>query len=200
VPSAGASAPVETRLAALNGDNYPFVAGARDRNLNYEPTFAPVAAGGYYWVVFHSRRTYGNELTGDSFVREGRGVKQLWVAAIDPNAPPGTDPSHPAFWLPGQDTTTLNMRGYWALDPCKGDGAGCASGTECCGGYCGGGGDGGAPVCASTQQTSCASLGDKCKADADCCGSAADRSGVGTACINSVCSVPPPAPILDSPR
>ena len=28
-------------------------------------------------------------------------TKKLWVAAIDLNAPPGTDPSHPAFYLPG---------------------------------------------------------------------------------------------------
>jgi hypothetical protein len=204
VPAAGSTdAPVETRLAALDGDAYPFAAGDRDRNLNYEATFAPVAAGGYYWVVFHSRRTYGNEATGESYVREGRGLKQLWVAAIDPNAPPGTDPSHPAFWLPGQDSSTLNMRGYWALDPCKGDGEGCASGTQCCGGYCAapGGADAGAPVCASTQSTKCANVGDKCKTAADCCGAATSAGGhvsmdpsAGTQCINSVCSVPAPLP------
>ncbi len=110
----------EVRLDNLDGTNYPFAAGARDLHLDYEPTFAPVAAGGYFWVVFHSRRTFGNALTGPAFVQEGQGTKQLWVAAIDQNPVPGKDPSHPAFRLPGQALDTLNMRGYWALDPCKG--------------------------------------------------------------------------------
>jgi len=172
----------ETRLAALDGDGYPFAAGARDLHYNYEPTFAPVAAGGYFWVVFTSRRTYGNTLTGTPAV-----TKQLWVAAIDQNPKPGVDPSHPAFLLPGQDSTTLNLRGFWALDPCKGAGQGCASGTECCGGYCEATGeDGGAPVCTATAPA-CSADGDKCTTSSDCCG-----ASEGTTCINSVCSEPPP--------
>ncbi|HEY8091963.1 MAG TPA: hypothetical protein VIF09_29075, partial [Polyangiaceae bacterium] len=125
----------ETPLNALNGASYPFAAGSRDKDLDYEPTFAPVAAGGYFWVVFHSRRTWGNAITGPAYVAEGSGVKQLWVAAFDQAPTAGKDPSHSAFYLTGQDATTLNMRGYWALDPCKGNGQGCQSGTECCGGY-----------------------------------------------------------------
>jgi hypothetical protein len=167
----------ETRLAALDGDSYPFAAGARDLHYNYEPTFAPVAAGGYFWVVFTSRRTYGNKLTGTPATS-----KQLWVAAIDQNPQPGVDPSHPAFHLPGQDETTLNLRGFWALDPCKGDGQGCGSGTECCGGYCDATGDASGPVCKS-QPSGCSSDGDKCNVDGDCCGAA-----TGTTCINHVCS------------
>jgi hypothetical protein len=168
----------EIRLAALDGDNYPFAAGTRDLHYNYEPTFAPVAAGGYFWVVFTSRRTYGNILTGTTAV-----TKQLWVAAIDQNPQPGVDPSHPAFLLPGQDETTLNLRGFWALDPCKGSGASCASGTECCGGYCDDSdGDGGGPVCTATAPA-CSADGDKCSTSSDCCNAAA-----GTTCINSVCS------------
>jgi hypothetical protein len=174
------TANAETRLAALDGDSYPFAAGPRDLHYNYEPTFAPVAAGGYFWVVFTSRRTYGNRMTGAPNV-----VKQLWVAAIDQTPTPGKDPSHPAFHLPGQGEDTLNLRGFWALDPCKGDGQGCASGTECCGGYCAsGGGDGGAPVCKS-QAGLCAADGDKCQQASDCCGAA-----TGTTCINHVCSEP----------
>jgi hypothetical protein len=119
-------------------------------------------------------------------VKEGQGVKQLWVAAFDQSPTPGQDPSHPAFWLPGQDLGTLNMRGYWALDPCKGDGQGCASGTECCGGYCDGTGDGGAAVCGKSSST-CAADGDRCGKDSDCCGAAQ-----GSTCINSVCSPPTP--------
>jgi hypothetical protein len=168
----------EIRLAALDGDSYPFAAGARDLHYNFEPTFAPVAAGGYFWVVFTSRRTYGNVLTGTTAV-----TKQLWVAAIDQNPKPGVDPSHPAFLLPGQDATTLNLRGFWALDPCKGAGQGCASGTECCGGYCDGtGGDSGGPVC-TAMAPACAADGDKCNVASDCC-----TASAGTTCINHVCS------------
>lgn len=99
---------VEVRLRNANGDDYPFVAGDRDRHFSYEPTFAPKGSGGYYWVVFTSRRTYGNRLTADK-----NNVKQLWLMAIDQNPQPGQDPSHPAFWMPGQDPATLNMRGFW---------------------------------------------------------------------------------------
>jgi hypothetical protein len=172
----------EIRLGNLDGDGYPFAAGARDLHLNFEPSAAPVASGGYFWVVMHSRRTYGNILTGDRTTE-----KQLWIAAIDQNPQPGKDPSHPAFWLPGQATTTLNLRGYFALDPCKGDGQGCMSGTDCCGGYCSGsGGDAGGPVCASQTQ-GCSQDGDKCNVSSDCCGAAQ-----GTTCINHVCSEPTP--------
>ncbi|HEY8078357.1 MAG TPA: hypothetical protein VIF62_29715, partial [Labilithrix sp.] len=170
----------EIRLARLDGDGYPFAAGARDVSWNFEPTFAPVPSGGYFWVVFTSRRTYGNFLTGTKDL-----VKQLWVAAIDLNAAPGADPSHPAFLLPGQDNGSVNMRGFWALDPCKGDGMGCASGTECCGGFCDGtGGDGGL-VCKSAG--SCANDGDHCDHTSDCCNAA-----TGTTCINHVCAEPGP--------
>ena len=155
--------------------------GARDVSLNYEPTFAPVAAGGYFWVVFTSRRTYGNALTGDESV-----VKQLWVAAID-QANSGTvtapnDPSHPPFLMPGQDNTSLNMRGYWALPPCQANGAGCASGTDCCNGYCNASGDAGGMTCASSSG-GCSAGGDHCGTSSDCCGSA-----TGATCINHVCS------------
>lgn len=101
---------LEHRLANVNGDLYPFHAGDRDHSYNYEPTFAPLATGGYNWVVFTSRRTYGNRLTGGK-----EAVKQLWVFAIDQHPQPGQEPSHAAFWLPGQDLGTLNMRAFWAL-------------------------------------------------------------------------------------
>jgi hypothetical protein len=175
----------EVSLDALNGATYPFAAGDRDRHLNYEPTFAPVAAGGYFWLVLHSRRTWGNALTGPAFVAEASGTKQLWAAAFDQSPVANQDPSHAAFHVPGQDPTDLNMRGYWALDPCKDDGTGCLSGTECCGGYCAADSDAGATCTAQGQ--SCAQNGDRCMQSSDCC-EAAD----GVTCINRVCSEPPP--------
>jgi hypothetical protein len=148
---------LEWRLEKINGDSYPFAAGDRDRGFNYEPTFAPQASGGYMWVVFTSRRTYGNRLTGGS-----NQVKQLWVAAIDPFPTPGTDPSHPAIWVRGQDPATLNMRGYWALDPCVQSGNSCVTDDDCCDGsacmdgMCGGGEE-------------CSPAGGECVTDDDCC-------------------------------
>ena len=170
----------EVRLAKLDGDGYPFAAGARDLSYNYEPTFAPVPAGGFFWTVFTSRRTYGNQR-----LEAKEAVKLLWVAAIDLNPAVGVDPSHPPFLLPGQDEAQINMRGFWALDPCKGDGTGCATGTECCGGFCDGTGGDGSLVCKSAGV--CSQDGDHCNATADCCNAA-----VGTTCINHVCAEPGP--------
>ena len=82
---------------------------------------------------------------------------------------------------------TLNMRGYWALDPCKGDGLGCAAGVECCGGFCDSSG-GGQGVCKSSSGGGCSHAGDHCDAVADCC----DKAG-GAVCINHVCAEPPPS-------
>ncbi len=164
----------EVRLSAINGDNYPFAANARDLSYNYEPTFAPLDAGGYAWVVFTSRRTLGNKLTGGKDV-----VKQIWVAAIDQNPQAGQDPSHPAFWVKGQDEKTLNMRGFWALDPCKQVGGACGTGSECCNQNCDMG------VCKEPDPNTCSQTGNVCAKSADCCDMKAQ-------CINSICSEPPP--------
>ncbi len=126
-------------LKSLNGDGY-MPQGARDEDKNYEPTSAPIASGGYFWVMFTSRRTYGNKLPGTPDQ-----TKRLWVAAVDINAPTGVDFSHPAFYIAGQELNSGNSRGFWALDPCKQDGGSCESGDECCNGYCN-------PVLASDPQ------------------------------------------------
>lgn len=178
---------------ALDAINKTFSAAAgeaRDTKRSYEPTFAPVASGGYFWIVLHSRRTYGNELVDVPYVNgvEGSGTKQLWVAAIDVAGAANVtkDPSHPPFWLPGQDPTTRNMRGFWALDPCKGDGASCTTGTDCCNGFCDATNDAGSAVCGSTS-SGCSQLGDRCDTVSDCCDAAN-----GAICINHACSEPPP--------
>ncbi len=181
----------EVPLTKANGTGYPFALGDRDKQLNFEPTFAPIASGGYFWVVFTTRRTYGNLQTAD--LPE---VKQLWVVAIEQSPTPGKDPSHAAFWLPGQElqytnpdgskTNSLNMRGYWALDPCHGDGVTCATGSECCGGYCEKAEGASAGTCKSVPPP-CSSEGDHCDKNEDCCGKA-----TGATCINHICSQPPP--------
>jgi WD40-like Beta Propeller Repeat len=180
---ASAAAPGnEVPLSAAGGATYPFAAGDRDRRRNFEPTFAPVAAGGYFWLVFTSRRTFG---TDPDLTKGPDVVKQLWVAAIDQEPVLGKDPSHPPFLLPGQ-AKTLNMRGFWALDPCKDDGQGCASGTECCGGFCNDATGGAGPSCSATG-SGCAQAGERCATAADCC-----NGTVGVQCINRVCSEPTP--------
>jgi hypothetical protein len=179
--------PLAVALDKLNGKGYlPTGANGHgdDTGLNYEPTVNPVASGGYAWVVFTSRRLYGNVATMNPYWSDWRfhdlstspTTKKLWVAAIDLNAPPGTDPSHPAFYLPAQELLAGNARGYWVVDPCKKDGTTCATGDECCGGYCSQ--QNGGLVCSPTKPK-CATEFDKCAVDADCC--------MGLACIGGRC-------------
>ena len=168
-----------TYLTQLNGDGY-MPAGTRDENKNYEPTIAPIASGGYFWIMFTSRRTYGNKLTGS----EGE-TKRLWVAAFDPNAPDGVDPTHPAFYISGQELTSGNSRGFWALDPCKQDGTSCESGDECCNGYCNPTGNPPEYLC-GPPDGQCSGEFEPCDTAADCC------DGLELECIGGVCTQLPP--------
>jgi hypothetical protein len=84
-------------------------AGIGDAHQNYGPSVSPATSGGYAWVFFDSMRHYGNV-----------GIERaIWGAAIDfaPDGSYATDPSHPAFWLPGQLTGTGNFRAVAALGP-----------------------------------------------------------------------------------
>jgi hypothetical protein len=167
-----------TPLHGLNGDGY-LPQGARDEDKNYQPTLAPIASGGYFWVVFTSRRTYGNKLLGAPDT-----TKRLWVSAIDINAPGGADFSHSAFYISGQELTSGNSRGSWALDPCKKDGGSCESGDECCNGFCN-------PVTNGNPQAStcgppaggCSKEFEPCKAADDCC-----TGGAALSCIAGRCT------------
>lgn len=161
-------------LASANGVGLPTNGDhPDDSQLNYQPTVNPVPSGGYYWVVFTSRRMYGNLLVGKPWGASGDGggpQKKLWVAAIDINAPAGADPSHPAFYLPGQELGAGNSRGFWVVDPCKANGNSCESGDECCNGFCRKDPDGGALVCQDKPPgTKCVQEFEKCVVDADCC-------------------------------
>jgi hypothetical protein len=173
-------------IGTLNADH------SDDVDVNYEPTVAPVASGGYAWVVFTSRRMYGTVADIGSFCSDPRGVdlitnitpKKLWVAAIDLTQKPGTDASHPAFYLPAQELLAGNARGFWTLDPCKSDGSSCMSGDQCCNGYCEPG-EGGLVCTNAPPSSSCSALGDKCKTAADCCDTT-------NACIGGFCAVTGP--------
>lgn len=140
---------------------------ARNQHLAYQPTVNPISVGGYSWVVFVSPRDYGNKMLSISDpTYENR--KQLWVAAVDANPQPGKDPSHPAFWLPGQDLHTTNMSGYWALDACQQQGTDCSQGYECCTGFCQPD-ESGKYTCVP-QPEGCSDVGEKCATSSDCCG------------------------------
>ena len=44
---------------------------AEEARMNYEATVLPVAVGGYYWVMFASRRAYGNTIAPGGTVARG---------------------------------------------------------------------------------------------------------------------------------
>lgn len=172
------------RLNALNGmnpDGTLYIPTApenhnADNQLNYEPTISPIASGGYAWVVFMSRRLYGNVATINPWWSDPREYdlfdmvtpKKLWVAAIDLNPSAGKDPSHPAFYLPGQELHAGNTRGFWVVDPCKEDGNPCESGDECCSGHCTRASPDAEPTCGQHTQ-GCVEEYNKCEKDEDCC-------------------------------
>ncbi len=170
------------RLTAINDPPI-----AADRNSSVEPTFDPTAAGGYSWVVFTSMRSWGNMgwpvAAGEDVTKIENFKRRLWVAAVDTTI--GTiDPSHPAFYLAGQDDTP-NMRGFWANAQCIATpapdqtGGACTQGFECCSGFCTNG------VCASVSTLACQGIGASCATSADCC----NGSG-GVSCNGGTCSLP----------
>ncbi len=182
-----ASAAVNAASLALDNANGKGLLPADSLHLNYAPTVNPIGEGGYVWVVFTTPRDYGNRMVSPQGAPPTDATyanhKQLWVTAVDANI--GTvDPSHPAFWLPGQDPASANMFGFWALAPCKataGDAGpqSCSAGFECCSGFCRDTRKG--PVCVD-QPGGCHQIGEKCTTGADCC-----NAGMGVDCIAGVC-------------
>jgi hypothetical protein len=196
------------KLTNLNGGSYlPLHAAANlpagDNQLNYEPTVNPQLTGGYAWVVFTSRREYGNIATVNPYWSDPRyqdisqqpTPKKLWVAAINPSAAPGTDSSYPAFYLPGQELLAGNSRGYWVLSQCEAAGPPtaanlCTSNLDCCPAAA----PSDPPVvcaldappattahCTSTPSTSCAANGASCSTSNQCC------DFPSSVCAQSVC-------------
>jgi hypothetical protein len=197
-------------LPALNGYNadgssYLPYGDDEENRRNYEPSVLPVPVGGYYWVLFTSRRAYGNTLAPGGSVpgtdnEWGTMVgsvetpslrKKLWLAAIDLDYAGKDDPSHPAIYLPGQELLAGNMRAYASLEPCRDEGTDCASGADCCSGFC-------RPLDVDLSDPDakpvyqcvappggCANVDEGCDSAADCC-NATD----GVTCINHRCASP----------
>jgi hypothetical protein len=166
-------------------------------HMNYEPNVLPVAVGGYYWVFFTSRRSYGNviapggplPLSDKPFGTDVTSPrKKIWVAAVDIDFHGKLDPSHPAFYLPGQELVSGNMRAFTALAPCRANGEKCSSGVQCCAGFCRATGvSGDTPVleCVPPPNNSCANDGEACQTTADCC-------DVDNQCLNKRCALQTP--------
>ena len=206
--SIDSQSPSSTRVqlsALTNGED------ANDFAKSYQPTVLPFAVGGYRWAIFTSPRAYGNQFNarasaGSSLTGTATdfscAASMLWVAAIDDITANGTDRSHPAFFLPGQNVAAItsqnhyvNERGYLVPSLCKAAGESCTLSGECCGSgdaspsaacrVVAGWTPGAGPPTRTCQALSgsCASAGDACDTSADCC--------AGATCVNFTCSAPP---------
>jgi hypothetical protein len=154
-----------------------------DPQANYYPTMLPVQVGGYYWLFWTSTRAWGHrdlsptalQVAGNWF--GGAAVlnstkKRIWVSAIKPRQMSEvglddiSDTSSPGFYLEGQ-TASGNVRAFATLNPCVMEGADCASGLDCCTGFCRipDGADKGQCV----PEKTCSDVNEKCDSDDDCC-------------------------------
>jgi hypothetical protein len=126
-----------------------------------------------FWLAFYSTRDYGNAQVGT----RGTNRRQIWVAAIDANAPAGSDPSFVAYWLPGQNVRDHNVAAYWAAEACRMNGSECRTNSECCSGRCNASGR-----CEPPPAMECRRRGQTCSMDGDCC--------MGLRCFGNVCETP----------
>jgi hypothetical protein len=185
---------------ADNCGNIGAAVNVSDYQLNYLPAVNPTQAGGFNWVVFTSRRMYGNiaydnpwDAESDQACWSGTPpTKKLWVAALDSSFVPGTDPSHPAFYLPGQELGAGNANGSWVNSPCAAVGSTCAISDDCCGG------SGGSPtttckITTAPATRTCQAVGGACVASGGVCNTAGTPGdccnglscpAVGGACFN----------------
>ncbi len=211
----GTDASPPKQLAQLNGYDESGVSylpygDAEEGHLDYEPSVLPVPVGGYYWVLFTSRRTYGNTISPDGTVPRGDDKwgkpqgdevespsprKKIWLAPIDVNYNGKLDPSHPAIYLPGQELESGNMRAFAALEPCRANGGSCESAAECCNGFCRQtGSDQNGPIlqCVPPPENACSNEDEACGVAADCCNTL-------DLCINKRCAAPTPdaPPLLE---
>jgi len=130
---------------------------ANPQAMDVQPAFSPYIEGGYYWLLFYSRRPYGQLSTH----------KQLWVTAVRADMAPGEDGSFPAFWLPGQDPNRQNITGYWSPPTCTTVGDVCKTVDECCSGQeCVFSEADGTTTC---QNTDCARDSLPCTTSDECC-------------------------------
>ena len=153
-----------------DGDATYLPRAGRDEHYVFFPTVSPIQAGGYFWLFFTSRRTYGNQITQavDDAI-----TKKIWVSAINirSGADIIDDPSNPPFYLPGQEDAAGNIRAFAALEPCHKDGDTCESGVDCCNGRCymGKCGVPPPPPPGNPPPPVCSNIDEHCDTAADCC-------------------------------
>lgn len=168
-----------------NGADLKKLAIASSDNRSFNPVFAPLRAGGYFWLVFVSRRDYGNRLIGAN-------RQQLWITAVD-DPPSAADPSHPPFYVRGQEDCALSENAYMALPPCKKIGESCESGPDCCNGQCIKDPQSGMYVCGEPPPPGeCIQDGNACVTNADCCNFNANNPSNSTQCVDGFCTPPVP--------
>jgi hypothetical protein len=202
--------------SCLNGDRVA-IGNGNDTLENFKPTVNPQVTGGYQWVVFMSRRMYGNVATLNPYASNPRTTteirnsaspqypdsKKLWVAAINASPTPGTDPSYPAFYLDGQELYAGNSRSYWVLPQCvvpsstRSAATVCTSNQDCC--SMGAGTPASCTLdipiasnpptkhCVPNTAIMCSGDGTACNVDGDCCNLVSE----GARCSGGTCQIPP---------
>ena len=162
-----------------------------DTNVNFEPSITPIVSGGYAWLVFTTRRLYGNVATLEPYAGKDDDApmpaspvtKKLWVAAIELSPKSGTDPSHPPFYLPGQELLAGNMHAFWENEACRANGSTCETGNECCNGFCRA--DSGGKLVCGDKPPGCVQEFETCTSTSECC-------SPGLQCIAGKCAVTEP--------
>ena len=198
-----------TGHAGFGGPTGPAGAGFYEQNYNYEPAVLPTTIGGYSWVVFTSRRMYGNVATVNPYASDPRydnisidpTPKKLWVAAVNSSPVAGIDPSWPAFYLPGQELIAGNSRAAFALNACAPPSTTlssanlCDTDLDCCGAPSTAAcvidpppiGNPAVKHCVPVSASTCRAVGQTCATTSSCCNAAQ-----GGGCANGVCTDPPP--------
>jgi hypothetical protein len=171
-------------------DNAMRVADPAEWGFDNYPSVLPVSVGGYAWLFWTGRRSWGtrgggiftpNE-AGETPSRAGNSSsRRIWGSAIrlagTARTDALTDPSSPAFYLEGQGARP-SMRVFAALNACLPEGSGCETGVDCCGGFCS------SSECRVPAEPVCSKTMDACTTSADCC-----QDGTGQACIGGFCDV-----------
>lgn len=200
--------------AGVGGTMGPAGAGFYEQRYNYEPSVLPQVIGGYSWVMFTSRRAYGNVATINPYASDPRfdnisidpTTKKLWMTAVSGSPTPGTDPSAPAFYFPGQELIAGNSRAVFSLEACHPSAASsyvatdaslCDTDLDCCDATT-------SPAtaacvldppplanpprkhCIKMTAGSCRATGESCLSTSNCCNAAG-----GEVCAAGVCTEPP---------
>lgn len=165
-------------MTDVTGKTTKHLATTSSDNKTFNPVFAPLRSGGFSWIVFITRRDYGNRLVGTN-------RQQIWITAID-DPPVAADPSHMPFYMRGQEDCGKSENAYYALDPCKKKGENCESGVDCCSGQCIKDPNTKMYICGDPPANGCSGDGNACKVDGDCCDAPTSK------CVDGFCQKPPP--------